>query len=411
MTSNFPDEVGSLALSIEQMRTQLQDLFRTLEGDRDRLERLLDRLNEGVLLVDRDLKIEFANDRAHELLGVGDSPRGTRGSDSPTTAAIRSIAVDLFSIGLPGHLRVVTDDKTLLMSGIPPSEGSDSAIVVVLDETEREHNERVQREFATNAAHELRTPLASIVTAVEMLRTGAKDDRSARDAFLDVIAREADRLTRLTRALLVLARAELRDEPPRLAQVELAPLLEQVAASLPARDGVGISVDCQPALAIATDTDLLEQALSSVATNAVQNTDHGRCQPTRRATERLGRDRDRGHRARHPGGRSRTGSSSASIAPETARAASGSASRSPTSPSQRSAGRSASTSQPSSGTTVRIVLPAGEAQMSPRILIVDDEPSLVQGLSYALDPRGVRGRRRDRRRGGRRRRSFAANST
>ena len=37
-------------------------------------------------------------------------------------------------------------------------------------------NERVQREFATNAAHELRTPLASIVTAVEMLQTGAKDE-------------------------------------------------------------------------------------------------------------------------------------------------------------------------------------------------------------------------------------------
>ena len=50
----FPDEVGSLALSIEQMRGQLSELFRSLESDRDRLERLLDRLNEGVLLVDRD---------------------------------------------------------------------------------------------------------------------------------------------------------------------------------------------------------------------------------------------------------------------------------------------------------------------------------------------------------------------
>ena len=259
VTSNFPDEVGSLALSIEQMQTQLKDLFRALEGDRDRLERLLDRLNEGVLLVDRELKIEFANDRAHELLGVGDSLEALGTSHSPTTAAIRSIAVDLFSIGIPGHLRVVTDDKTFLISGIPPSEGSDSAIVVVLDETEREHNERVQREFATNAAHELRTPLASIVTAVEMLRTGAKDDRSARDAFLDVIAREAGRLTRLTRALLVPRASRVARRAARLAQVELRPLLEQIAASLQARDGVGISVDCQPALAFATDTDLLDR--------------------------------------------------------------------------------------------------------------------------------------------------------
>ncbi len=267
----FPDEVGSLALSIEQMRSQLSELFRSLESDRDRLERLLDRLNEGVLLVDRDLNVEYANDRARELLHIENVP----GEPTATPSSIRGLAVDLFAADLPEQLRVVTDDRTLVVAGIPPGPRGDSAIVVVFDESQRERNERVQREFATNAAHELRTPLASIVTAVEMLRTGAKDDPAARDEFLDVIARESDRLTRLTRALLVLARAELRDEQPRLARVEVAPLLEQVAASLRARDGVGISVECAATLAVSTDSDLLEQALSSVAANAVQNTDAG----------------------------------------------------------------------------------------------------------------------------------------
>ena len=128
---------------------------------------------------------------------------------------------------------MTSDGRSLLVSGIPPAQGGDSAIIVIFDETERERSERVQREFATNAAHELRTPLASIVTAVEMLRTGAKDDPEARDEFLDVIAREADRLTRLTRALLMLARAELRDELPPPKPVDVGPLLDQVAASLP----------------------------------------------------------------------------------------------------------------------------------------------------------------------------------
>ena len=87
-----------------------------------------------------------------------------------------------------------------------------------------------------------------------------------------MIAREAGRLTRLTRALLVLARAGARDELPRLGAVPVAPLLEQVAASLPRRQGVEVGVDCPAALAIVGDADLLEQALSSVATNAVQHT-------------------------------------------------------------------------------------------------------------------------------------------
>src|SRR6185437_8999171 len=122
------------------------------------------------------------------------------------------------------------DSRTLDLSGIPPVEGGDTVVIVVHDQTHKERNERVQREFATNAAHELRTPLASIVTAVEMLQTGAKEDPAARDEFLDVIAREAGRLTRLTRALLVLARADAGDEQPRRATIALAPLLDQVAA-------------------------------------------------------------------------------------------------------------------------------------------------------------------------------------
>jgi two-component system, OmpR family, sensor histidine kinase VicK len=273
--SRFPDEVGSLALSIDGMRIQLRELFDRLAHERDRLESLLDRLSEGVLLIDRDLNVEFANGRARDLLGVGDRLDHFELMSDRMTRKLRRFAVDLFSIRLASQLRLEENGRTLAVSGIPPSTSGDNAIIVVVDETERERNERVQREFATNAAHELRTPLASIVTAVEMLQTGAKNDPQARDEFLDVIARESDRLTRLSRALLVLARADAQDEQPRLTQIAVAPVLEEVAASLPRRDGLEIGVDCPPALTVVGDADLLEQALSSLASNAVRYTDAG----------------------------------------------------------------------------------------------------------------------------------------
>jgi two-component system sensor histidine kinase VicK len=273
--SRFPDEVGSLALSIERMRVHLQQLFRQLEQERDRLESLLDRLNEGVLLVNRELGVEFANGRALKMLGFWDHLDQCRLDDSASGDRLRRFARDLFTMQLPSHMRLEDGERTLAVSGIPPATENDNAIIVVADESERERNERVQREFATNAAHELRTPLASIVTAVEMLQTGAKEDPVARDEFLEVIARQSDRLTRLTRALLVLARAEAQQEIPRLTPVEVAPLLEQVAATLPRRDGVEIRIDCPPALAIDSDPDLLEQAISSLASNAVRYTNAG----------------------------------------------------------------------------------------------------------------------------------------
>jgi two-component system phosphate regulon sensor histidine kinase PhoR len=146
---------------------------------------------------------------------------------------------------------------------------------VIADQSRRERAERAQRDFATNAAHELRTPLASIVTAIEMLQTGAKDDAQVRDEFLGVIELEAGRLTRLTRALLVLARAEARDESPTLSDVAVAPILKQVAASLAPREGVHLVIDCRSDVLVSGDADLLEQALSNLALNALQHTDAG----------------------------------------------------------------------------------------------------------------------------------------
>ena len=93
----FPDEVGSLAWSIEQhARRSSRSSSETLEQDRDRLERLLDRLNEGVLLIDRDLRVEYANGRARDLLGVAEhldeSPIARRRLE-----ALQHLAADLFT--------------------------------------------------------------------------------------------------------------------------------------------------------------------------------------------------------------------------------------------------------------------------------------------------------------------------
>jgi signal transduction histidine kinase/HAMP domain-containing protein len=274
-SDRFPDEVGSLARSLDRMRAQLQSLVRALQDDRDRLERLLDRLNDGVLLLDRSLTIEFANGQAHELLGDGDLLLGRRLAGVPRGALLAGFASDLFSLGLPGQLLLAVDEQMLLVSGIPPGATGENAIVVIADQSRRERTERAQREFATNAAHELRTPLSSIVSAIELLQTGGKDDPATRDRFLDLIEREAARLSRLTRALLVLARAEAREESPRLEAVDLRSLLLAVADGLPMAEGVAVTVECPDGLAALGDAELLEQALSSLGANAVQYTRAG----------------------------------------------------------------------------------------------------------------------------------------
>jgi len=272
----FPDEVGSLAASINIMRLQLQSLVQALRDDRHRLERLLDRLDEGVLLVDRSLRVEFANGRAKELLDSQSYAAGGKLAELPEGAAIAQLARDLFAQRLPSQVRLsIGDGQMFLLAGIPPSASDESAIIVVTDESQRERSERAQREFATNAAHELRTPLSSIVGAVEMLQTGAKEEPSSRDRFLAIIENESARLSRLTRALLVLARAEAGEETPKRLPLLVGPLLDQVAEGLPPHPEIGVAVDCPPGLIVYADEHLLQQALASIAANAVQHTKRG----------------------------------------------------------------------------------------------------------------------------------------
>ncbi len=274
LSDRFPDEVGSLAQSIDRMRLRLNALVTTLREDKEQFEQLVDRLHDGVLLVDADGRLEYANSHAQQLFR-GAEP-GSKLDDLLGEPELIGFMRALLDGSSPDEaVYVLRDDKTLQVSGVPAQGHGDGAILVVADVTQRERTERAQREFVTNAAHELRTPVAAIVTSVEMLQTGAKDDPARRDEFLAYIEHESNRLTRLTRALLVLARAEARQELPRSERVRLGPVLERVAGDLEPSAPVNVAVECDPDLTVATDPELLEQALQSVAQNAERYTKQG----------------------------------------------------------------------------------------------------------------------------------------
>jgi signal transduction histidine kinase len=145
-------------------------------------------------------------------------------------------------------------DHTYAITGVPAA-GSGTAVIVVMDVTEQQRRERAEREFVANAAHELRTPVTAIASAVEVLQLGAKDEPAERDRFLALIERQTARLGRLGRALLTLARAQSRAEPLQLEPVDVGRLPR---TALAVEDGVR---------ALAHD-DLLRQAIENLVANA-----------------------------------------------------------------------------------------------------------------------------------------------
>jgi signal transduction histidine kinase len=149
------------------------------------------------------------------------------------------------------------------------------AVLTIDDLTERGQRERADRDFITNAAHQLRTPITGIATAIEVLQGGAKELPDVRDHFLGHIERQTERLVRLVRAMLVLARAERGDIGPTLGLVPLQPVLAGLVDELPAKAGVAVEVDCPATAAVVADEALLSEALANLIGNALEHTAAG----------------------------------------------------------------------------------------------------------------------------------------
>jgi two-component system phosphate regulon sensor histidine kinase PhoR len=258
--------------ALEQARVEAQ--LRAEEESRRRLRLLLERLHEGVVAVDRRLRVDFANTEALRVLAPARLQEGRRLPDPWPELSLVEVTRGLFApdAALVDRLLHLPDaDRTISVVGIPAKQ-MEVALLVIVDVSQRERRERAEQEFVANAAHELRTPLAAIAGAVDVLQGGAKDVPEERDRFLAHIERETARLGRLARALLLLARTQTLESRPSAEVVALGPLLAEAARSIAPLRGVEIEVDCGDHLAALANRDLAAQALATVAANAAKYT-------------------------------------------------------------------------------------------------------------------------------------------
>jgi signal transduction histidine kinase len=259
LTVSGRDEIGDLARALESMRASLKESFGVLTADRNKLEAIFDGLTDAVMVVDDDGPVRFSNSAAVELLDRGRPPEAM-------LPQLRRAAED----GFAAHPALRIGDRAYAMQARAlPDERA--VLAVVRDRTDEMRREFAEADFVSNAAHELRNPLAGISGAIEVLRDGAKDNPQARDHFLTRLAEDAERMNRLTQSLLTLARVEsLGAGETEVVDVPIA--IRDVVAAVEAPKHVDLVVECDPDLTAKGDPTLLRQVMIGLVTNAFKNT-------------------------------------------------------------------------------------------------------------------------------------------
>jgi two-component system phosphate regulon sensor histidine kinase PhoR len=264
------DEIAMVASALDRTARKLESSFAAIETSRTQLETLLNSMQEAVIAVTTDGRVLWVNGRMKRLaraVRIGAPLVETVRDPSVLAALNEAITQKKMSVArstalLPGRVFQVT------ASPMPPSGG----VAVLHDLTEIERVEKTRRDFIANVSHELRTPLTSVQGYAEtLLDSPAPVDQNTRE-FLEIIVKNARRMTRLTEDLLVLARVESGEQRFRLRPVNPADLLHDAAEtfSLVAREAhMELSVETVVDTPIHADPEAIHQVLSNLISNAM----------------------------------------------------------------------------------------------------------------------------------------------
>jgi two-component system, OmpR family, phosphate regulon sensor histidine kinase PhoR len=235
---------------------------------------LIAALPEPVLLVAQDGQVRAANQAAVELLGAQIRGAQIRGYlRQPEVAAMldRALAGPVEATAQFVTSSAVTE--TVWQVTARPMRGG-QMVLSFRDVSDREAAEAQRREFVANVSHELRSPLTVLAGFIETLQGSAAQDAAARQEFLAIMAREAERMTGLVADLLSLSRVEGAEKIRPRTPVALDMVLRATLAALrPQIEAAGIEValtlpDDLPE--VPGDYDQLVQVYHNLVENALK---------------------------------------------------------------------------------------------------------------------------------------------
>lgn len=203
------DEIGLLAQTFNNMADQLETKINDSLDKQNKLEAILESMESGVIAVDNNEKIILSNPYSKKLFDLQGDVIGKRISSCIIDYDLINFIREVPDMGSREIRLLHPVEREIRVKKAPIISGSKSQIGIVIalqDITDIKRLENMRSEFVANVSHELKTPLTSIKGFSETLRY--VDDSETKNKFLNIIDKEAERLTNLINDILVLSNIE-----------------------------------------------------------------------------------------------------------------------------------------------------------------------------------------------------------
>ncbi len=278
------EEIAGLATAMNKMAVQLSERFKTVQRQNLEQEAIVSNMLEGVIAMDADQKLISINRAAARFLGLdAEEATGRNILEVMRNSDLQRLVAKTFVVGEPVEGDVTLTDPilgerflqahgTLMRDGHQEVIG---ALLVLNDITRMRKLENLRRDFVANVSHELKTPITSIKGFVETLIEGSPMSPEESQRFLQIIARQANRLHAIIEDLLKLSRIEQESERGEIV-IELERLIDVLQAAIASCElkaavkQIKISLVCPESIQARINAPLLEQAIVNLIENAIK---------------------------------------------------------------------------------------------------------------------------------------------
>jgi two-component system phosphate regulon sensor histidine kinase PhoR len=266
------DEIGMVARALDDSVREIGRRASALTADRARMEAILSGMEEGVLVVNDQGRLQLVNAAARHMLRIDAAPEGRHYLEIVRQPDIAAQVGSALKGTAGAGLELAMPNLTIIARSAPVTGAPGLGAVVVLhDITDLRRADRIRRDFVANVSHELRTPLTAVRGYVEALLDGGEDVDEGR-RFLEIIARHTLRMERLVRDLLRLARLdagqESREHIPCPVEALFAGVEAELAPVIEARRQTVTHQIAPDASVVTGDPAKLHDALKNLLENA-----------------------------------------------------------------------------------------------------------------------------------------------